>query len=67
MCLAGGMQARDLDMGTPELVRERVRSVLAEAGRDATILLPTSTPLQVPLPRSIVENYRAMFEAAREA
>lgn len=66
MCLAGGMQAVDLDTGTPELIRERVKQIIAEAGTDGLILLPTSTPLEIPLPPHIVDNYRAMFETAHE-
>jgi hypothetical protein len=64
MCLAGGMQAVDLDSGTPELVRSRVRRIVEEAGTTGVIVLPTSTPLEVPLPPAIAANYEAMFEAA---
>ncbi len=67
MCLAGGVQALDLDTGTPELVRQRVESIIQEVGPRGLILLPTSAPLQIPLPARILENYRAMFEAAGEA
>jgi uroporphyrinogen-III decarboxylase len=66
MCLAGGMQAVDLDTGTPALIRSRVRKIVEEAGTAGLILLPTSTPLQVPLPPAIAANYEAMFDAARE-
>jgi hypothetical protein len=31
---------------------------------EGLILLPTSAPLEIPLSAHIVENYRAMFEAA---
>jgi hypothetical protein len=64
MCLAGGMQAIDLDTGTPDLVRSRVRCIVEEAGTTGTIVLPTSTPLPVPLPPTIAANYTAMFEEA---
>ncbi len=64
MCLAGGMQALDLDTGTQELIRRRVRSIIDAVGTRGLILLPTSTPLEIPLPSRIVENYRAMFEEA---
>ena len=64
MCLAGGMQAVDLDTGTPELVRSRLRRIAEEAGTTGVIVLPTSTPLQVPLPPAIAANYEAMFEEA---
>jgi len=64
MCLAGGMQAVDLDTGTPELIRRRVRAIVEQAGTQGLILLPTSTPLGIPLPSRVVENYRAMFEEA---
>ncbi len=66
LCLAGGMQAVDLDTGTPDLVRSRVRRIVDEAGTTGVIVLPTSTPLPVPLPPSIAANYDAMFEAAAE-
>lgn len=64
MCLAGGVQAVDLDRGDPATIRSRVREVIAAAGPRGLILLPTSAPLQVPLPRRALENYRAMFGAA---
>jgi hypothetical protein len=64
MCLAGGLQAVDLETGTPTLMRERVRSLRDAAGDVGLILLPTSAPLDVPLPARTVENYRAVFEAA---
>jgi hypothetical protein len=66
MCLAGGMQAVDLDTGTPGLIRGKVRRIVEEAGTTGLIILPTSAPLQTPLPSAIAENYIAMFEAARE-
>jgi hypothetical protein len=66
MCLAGGMQASELDMGTPRVIRDRVREVLAAAGPRGLILLPTSAPLQVPLPDRVLENYRVLFETAAE-
>ena len=66
VCLAGGMQAVDLDAGTPELVRARVEGVVDEAGPDGFIVLPTSAPLQIPLPERIAENYAVMFETAAE-
>jgi hypothetical protein len=67
MCLAGGMQAIDLDTGTPDLVRSRVRRIVEQSGTTGTIVLPTSTPLQVPLPAAIAANYEAMFEAAADS
>lgn len=67
VCLAGGMQAVDLDAGNPEVVRERARTVIREAGPTGLILLPTSTPIQTPLPPQIIAAYKAMFEAAHES
>ncbi len=64
MCLGGGMQAVDLDSGTPELVRSRVRRIVEEAGPDGFIILPTSTPLEIPLSATIADNYAALFETA---
>jgi hypothetical protein len=66
MCLAGGLQALDLDTGSPGAVRERAQSVMEAVGPLGLILLPTSTPLQIPLPARIVENYRALFQVAAD-
>jgi uroporphyrinogen-III decarboxylase len=64
MCLAGGMQAVELETGSPAQIRERVRKLADQGGPRGLILLPTSAPLEIPLSAHIVENYRAMFEAA---
>ena len=66
MCLAGGMQARDMDTGTPDRIRQQVRELKARADEASIIILPTSTPLGTPLPDNVLANYRAMFEEARE-
>jgi len=41
-----------------------VRQIVEEAETTGTIVLPTSTPLKVPLSPAIAANYEAMFEAA---
>ncbi len=64
MCLAGGMQAVELETGSPARIRERVRELAEQGGPSGLILLPTSAPLQIPLPRRILDNYRALFETA---
>jgi hypothetical protein len=64
MCLAGGMQAVELDTGTPDQIRRRVRELIEQGGTLGLMLLPTSAPLEIPLRAPIVENYRALFEAA---
>lgn len=66
MCLAGGMQAVHLDTGNPAFVAEWVRRIVAESGAEGLILLPTSTPLAIPLGESVVASYRALFETAAE-
>ena len=64
MCLAGGMQAVELDTGTPDQIRRRAHELIELGGPLGLMLLPTSAPLEIPLPAHIVENYRALFEAA---
>ncbi len=64
MCLAGGLQAAELETGTPARIRERVRELAGQGGPRGLILLPTSAPLQIPLPPRVLENYRALFESA---
>jgi uroporphyrinogen-III decarboxylase len=67
MCLAGGIQAADLEMASPSVVRARVHSIIDQGGSDGLIILPTSAPLQVPLPTRILQGYRAMFDEAEAA
>jgi uroporphyrinogen-III decarboxylase len=66
MCLAGGLHAVDLDLGTPEVIRRRVQEVVYSGGPRGLIILPTSAPIQTPLPAQILRNYEAMFQSVHE-
>ncbi len=67
VCLMGGLQANELEHGTPESVAARVRTVLADGAPDGRfVLLPTATPITATLPPKVLANYRAYFETARE-
>jgi hypothetical protein len=66
MCLAGGLHAVDLDLGTPEVIRRRVQEVAFSGGPWGLIILPTSTPIETPLPAHILRNYEAMFQSVHE-
>jgi len=67
ICLMGGLQATELELLSPEQIDARVKEVLAAAAPGGRfVLLPSSAPIQYPLPPRVVENYRACFEAAHK-
>ena len=67
MCLMGAVQALTLEQGTPENVRQEIRSAIeAGAPGGGFVLLPTAAPFSVPLPDKVLSNVRAMYEAAHE-
>jgi hypothetical protein len=67
MCLMGAVQALTLEQGTPEDVRQQVRTAIeVGAPGGGFLLLPTAAPFSVPLPDKVLANVRAMYEAAHE-
>jgi hypothetical protein len=65
MCLMGGVQARTLETGTPDDMREEVRRGIEVLGANGRyVVLPTAAPFMVPLAPKCLENLRAMYEAA---
>lgn len=67
MCLMGGIQARELELLTPEQIDRRVKEILEVAGPAGRfVLLPTSAPIECPLSARLTENCRAYFQAARK-
>ena len=67
MCLMGNIQESLFELHTPEDVRREVRRVL-EIGKPGGrfVLLPTATPITVPLPARIEENLFAFAETGLE-
>jgi hypothetical protein len=67
MCLMGAVQSLILETGTPEQMREAVRSAIAAAAPGGRfVLLPTAAPFMVPLDPRTLANAEAMFKAAHE-
>ena len=64
-CLMGGVQAAELEGLTPERLDARLQEVIeAGAPGGGFVLLPTSAPIEHPLSRRVLENYRVYFRAA---
>lgn len=67
IALWGGMQCNELDNQSPAYIRSRVREVMTAAKPGGGyLMLPTGTPIEIPISTKIAANYRAYFEAARE-
>jgi hypothetical protein len=67
VALMGGMQCNELDNQSPQYIRERVREIMTAAKTGGGyIMIPTGTPIQLPVSAKIAGNYRTYFEAARE-
>ncbi len=67
LCLMGGIQANELENETPDYIEARVKDILdAAKPGGGFVLIPTSTPIGIPLDERIVRNYQAYFEAARK-
>ncbi|MFC1540898.1 uroporphyrinogen decarboxylase family protein [Candidatus Latescibacterota bacterium] len=64
ICLMGNIQESLFELNTPEEVREEVLNVM-EIGETCGrfVLLPTATPITVPLPARVEENLFAYAEA----
>ena len=63
--LAGNIQCRELFSGEfgPEVIRDRVRQFIDEAGPDNIIVTTTGTPLE-PISRTTAEKYHALISEA---
>jgi uroporphyrinogen-III decarboxylase len=67
MCLMGAVQARTLETGATEEVRQQVREAIdVAAGDGGFLLLPTAAPFMVPLDARCLANCEAMYLAAHE-
>ncbi|MFC1551681.1 uroporphyrinogen decarboxylase family protein [Candidatus Latescibacterota bacterium] len=63
ICLMGNIQESLFELNTPEEVREEVLNVMEIADKNGRfVLLPTATPITVPLPARVEENLFAYAE-----
>jgi len=63
ICLMGNIQESLFELNTPDEVRDEVRRIV-EIGKDGGrfVLMPTATPITVPLPQRLEENLIAYIE-----
>lgn len=67
ICLFGNVQLKDLEQLPPAQMREKMRRVLQDGMPGGNfVVLPTATPLNVPLSPRTEENFRIMVETAHE-
>lgn len=67
VCLMGGLQANELERKNPEYVEARVKDILAAAmDGGGYALIPTASPISIPLASNVVANYEAYFNTARQ-
>lgn len=65
ICLMGNIQLRDLEYCTSEEIRNIVINCMNDAKRGGNyILMPTASPINVPLSPITEENYRVMIDTA---
>ena len=62
-CIAGGMPNSQLQLGTPDQVRQRVKELCQAAGKDKALII--NGGCNIPYDTK-PENYRAMLEAIQE-
>lgn len=67
LILFGNMQLKDLEVKTADQIRQLTREVLdSAAGGGGFVLLPTATPINIPLSRLTENNIITMVETALE-
>jgi hypothetical protein len=65
LIIMGNLQAHDLETGTPEEVDALVAKALDQVGgRCRHVLLPTASPIEVPLRQQTSDNFRQFLESA---
>ena len=60
--LTGNIQMRELHSASPEVIADRVRRIIEDAGPLRLVVSPTGTPLE-PLTPQLANNYHAMIDA----
>lgn len=65
-CLFGNIELKELEHSAPDRIDALVRAAM-EAGKPGGgfVLMPTASPINVPLSGKTEENYLTMFESAR--
>jgi uroporphyrinogen-III decarboxylase len=67
MCLFGNMQLKLLEHGSTADVRAAVQLAMDSAkGEGGYVIMPTASPINVPLAPKTIENYRVFIETALE-
>lgn len=67
LVIMGNIQAHDLETGTPEEVDALVAKALDEVGgRCRHVLLPTASPIEVPLRRQTSDNFKQFLKSGWE-
>ena len=67
MCIFGNIQLKLLEHGTAEEVRNQVKNCMAAAKEGGRyVIMPTASPINVPLSLQTEENYKTFMDAALE-
>ena len=67
ICIEGNLQIGELQMSTPERIRELTRRIIEDAAEDGGLILsPTASPFWPTLCDRTRDNYLAFIEAGRE-
>jgi uroporphyrinogen-III decarboxylase len=65
LTLIGNVQIRDMAQAQPAAVREKVRTIIEEAGPSHVIITTTGTPLEK-MDKTTENNYHALIDAVLE-
>ena len=67
MCIFGNLQLKLLEHGTPDAVRNKVRTCMASAmAGGGYVIMPTASPINIPLSPKTYENYCVFIDTALE-